>query len=715
MMWFLGLFVGVTLLGAAFLIWMYHNTDIPDPNEFAEAQSSIVYYSDGETELARFTGGYNRESVSLDQVPDHVQHAILAAEDRDFYNNPGVSLTGTLRAMWSNVTSGEIRGGGSTITQQYVKNYFLTHEQSLARKLDEALIAVKIENQLSKEEILESYLNTIYFGRGAYGIQTASQAFFDKDVEALTVAEGAFLATVINAPSYYDPAMAEGNQGSAESRFGYVINGMVSSGWLGQADADEVEFPEIQEPSPVSANTGTEGYIAQEVRTELVEDVGISEADIDRGGLRVVTTIDPQHQAAAEDAVNELMPDTEEFPDAEDLHAGVVAVRPGDGAITALYGGQDYEERSFNNVTDARLQAGSLFKVFTLVGALQNDITTMATYPGDSPMTFTVEGQSEPYEVNNFGLISWPVQDLRAHLAQSTNTSFVMLNEEIGPEATREAAVQLGLPEDTVGLGDDLSNVLGSAAPSPLEMTNAYAAIAAEGELSESYIISEVTSVTGDFDYEASPDVDEAIDGDIAIDVTEAMTHVMTEGTGVNAGEMGRPTAGKSGTSENNVSAWFSGFTPQLAGTAVLYRDDGTVEMHDIAGLEQITGGGIPAQIWGEFMRDALDGEEVLEFPERVGVNDNVVPTQSPTPTMTSEPTTEEPTTDEPTTEDPTTEDPTTEDPTTTEPDPDPTEPDPTPTPTDPEPTPTPTPTDPEPTDPEDPDPDDPEDADEDE
>ncbi|NLG22410.1 MAG: penicillin-binding protein [Actinomycetales bacterium] len=680
----LGLGVAGVVLGGVALAIIYSRTEIPQPNEFATSESSILYYSDGETELARFTGGYNRESVPLSQVPDHVQKAMLAAEDRTFFENRGVSLTGTARALWRNLTSDSTEGG-STITQQYVKNYFLSHEQTLTRKFNEVLIAVKIDRELSKEQILENYLNTIYFGRGAYGIQTASQAYFAKDVADLTIAEGAFLTGVTNAPSLFDPAYQEGNQERAEARVDYIINGMVEEGWLSAEEAATVEFPEINDPQPTTATTGTEGYIATQVRHELVNEIGIAEEDIDRGGLRIVTTIDQQHQEAAEAAVADNLP---EEPD--DLKVGLVATRPGDGAITAMYGGADYSTEQLNTTTDAHLQAGSLFKIFTLIGAVEDGISTESVFAGPSPMEFQIEGQDEPYEVRNFRDAQYGQVDLREATAHSVNTIYVQLNEEIGPERTREVAEQLGLPEDTPGLDNELSNVLGPAAPTVLEMSTAYSVIAAQGELAEPYLVSAVTSENGVYDYEHTVDTDEVVDPDVTADVTEAMTHVITDGSGVSAGDLGRPAAGKSGTSENNKSAWFNGFVPQLTGTVGMYQGDGTVAMQDIGEFDQITGGTYPARIWGDFMRNALEGEPIEEFPERVGLGDEVEQTVEPT-TDDQQETTAEPTTDdqqETTAEPTTTEEPTTDEPTTTEPpEPTTTEPAPPPTTEPPEPT----------------------------
>ncbi|GAA5159925.1 transglycosylase domain-containing protein [Ornithinimicrobium tianjinense] len=679
LLWVLGLgLLGVAVAAGAFA-FAYTRTQIPEPNDFADAQSTILYYADGETELARFTGGYDRENVTLDQVPDHVQKAVLAAEDRSFYENEGVSITGTLRGLYRSLR-GQGLQSGSTITQQYVKNYYLTADQTLTRKVKEMVISVKIDNEQSKDQILENYLNTIYFGRGAYGIETASQAYFDKDVSELSVEEGAFLASVMNAPSLFDPDYADGNEERARARVDYVLDGMVDQGWLDAAARDAATFPEIGEPEPATAARGVDGYVAQLVRAELRDRLELDDAAIDSSGLRVTTTIVKKHQDAAKAAVKEFMPTGE---GTDDLSAGLTAVRPADGAITAMYGGADYQKTQLNAATDARVQAGSLFKPVTLVAAVAAGVDTLTTFPGPSPMTFGVGGGT--VDVRNFRDVSFGTLDLRVALAESVNTIYVQLNEEIGPEKTVQAAIDLGLPEDTPGLGTDLTNVLGTASPTLVQMTNAYATLAAEGERSSTYLVAEVVDRTGATTYEAEPETEEGIDRDVAVDVTDAMTYVMTQGSGLGAGDIGRPSAGKSGTSENNVSAWFDGFVPQLAAGVVMYKGDGTVPMQNVAGLDQVTGGTFPAQIWGEFMRRAMDGEEVVPFPERVGVGEllntteapQVEPTteapspttsEEPTETTSAEPTTPEPTTPEPTTPEPTTPEPTTPEPTTPEP-----------------------------------------------
>src|SRR5690606_29713851 len=326
------------------------------------------------------------------------------------------------------------------------------------------------------------------------------------------------LASVINAPSLFDPFYAEGNQARAEERFAYVIDGMVSEGWLDPAEAERTTFPEILEPQPTSASQGVEGYIANEVRRELVQRHDVPEQAIDLGGLRITTTIEKKHQDAAVAAVAEGVPTGE---NTEDLQVGLVAVRPGDGAITAMYGGEDYSQRQLNNATDARLQAGSLFKVYALLAAVDDGISTLTRFPGPSPMYFTVEGESEPYEVNNFRNEQFGEIDLRTATAFSVNTVYVQLNELVGPERTRQMAVTAGLPENTPGLTDDLSNVLGPAAPTVKEMANSYATVAAQGERATPYLVRSLTSVNGAYEFDVEPDTEQVINPDVTADVVD--------------------------------------------------------------------------------------------------------------------------------------------------------------------------------------------------
>jgi membrane peptidoglycan carboxypeptidase len=649
-------------LGCVGVAIAYATIDPPKPNQLADAQASIMYYDDGKTELARISDvNGNRESVDLKAIPDHVQKAVIAAEDRSFYSNNGVSPTGIARAIWDGLRGSTTQSGGSTITQQYVKNYFLTQDKSLTRKGKEIIISVKIDQQQSKGEVLQNYLNTIYYGRGAYGIQTASKAYFGKDAGQLTIAEGAVLASVINAPSLYDPALGQKQQDNLRNRFAYVLDGMVSQGWLSQAERGTISaVPQTLPPQPNKALAGPNGYLVNEVRKHLVSDLKLSDNDIDRGGLRITTTISKQAQDAALAAIDK------DFPkDAKDVYAGLAAVRPGDGAIVAMYGGADYQARQYNATTDAVMQAGSTMKPFALVAALQQGVSTKTRFDGNSPLV--VPGLGREGGISNESNTDYGMVDLRRATAKSINTVFVGLNQRIGPKATREAAVAAGIPANTPGLGDDLTNVLGTSSPHVLDVANAYATIAAQGQRATPYLIAAVTSEQVNIDFKAPKQLREAFAKDIAADVIDAMKQVTAPGgTGARAADIGRPVAAKTGTSEEHKSVWFTAIVPQLSVSIGMYRDVGGVPqpLENITGINELSGNSIPLSIYRDFITAALKGVPAQDFPPRVGIGDTKV--AAPSTTITVPPSTS--TATQPTTTTPTTTTPTTTAPTTTTP-----------------------------------------------
>ena len=469
--------LGLFLLGLLGLGVAYAVTDVPQPNELATAQASIVYYADGKSELARLSDAEgNRESVSLDKVPDHMQKAMLAAEDQDFYQNNGISPTGIARAVWVAVKGGEATQGGSTITQQYVKNYFLTADRTLERKARELLIAVKIDQQQSKDEILENYLNTIYYGRGAYGIQSAAKAYFNKDVSELTVAESAFLASVIRGPSLYDPGLGENQQANAEERSGFILDAMVENGWLDQQERDAAEFPEVVAYKQ-RTQSGPSGYIVQMVKNELVSKHDLTEADIDRGGLRITSTVERPKQLAMQEAVAEERPE-----DTPSVHVGMASIKPGDGGIVAVYGGEDYSKRQQNAATQDKMQAGSTFKIFTLIAALQSgDVSLKSRFDGDSPRYFEEfadesadSAAARRGRVKNFGDRSFGRIDLRRATGQSVNTVYAELNLLADPEKTMKAAQDAGVRSK---LEPNVANVLGTDYVTVMDMASAFATI----------------------------------------------------------------------------------------------------------------------------------------------------------------------------------------------------------------------------------------------
>ncbi len=625
------------VLGAAGVAVAYVRTDIPKPNEMVNTQVSIVYYADGKTELDRIAvADGNRESVPLSKVPKAVQQAHLAAEDRSFYDNNGISVSGILRAVKTSVT-GEAQVGGSTITQQYVKNYFLSQDRTLTRKAKEIILAVKIDGQYGKDQILEDYLNTIYYGRGAYGIQSAARAYFNKDVSKLTVPEGAVLASVINAPSLYDPSRGADAKANLEKRYAYVLDGMVSQGWLTAAErAKYTELPTIRAFKGNNFSSGSTGYITAAVKTDLLS-TGLTEADIEKGGLRITTTIDQKSQAAAVKAMKDNLPDK--------VTGGLVAMVPGDGAVRAMYGGADYGKSQLNTATQAILQGASNFKPFAVLAAVREGISTKTKFNGDSPQD--ISGQT----VTNFGGRSYGQVDMTRMIGRSINTAFVNLNDRITPARTRQAAIDAGIPITTPGLDTSLTNVLGSASPHVIDMATAYSTIAGQGERAKAYLITKVTSTTSSYVYDAQPAPKRAFDTDVTADVTDAMTYTVKDGgTATKLQRLGRPVAGKTGTSSFAKSIWFTGFVPQLTVSVGMYKPDAQGNPLTLTNAEDtnLTGGTVPADVFYDFMKVALDGVKIEQFPKRVGVGDdkvNVRPTSTYSPPPVTQQTSQAPST----------------------------------------------------------------------
>lgn len=594
-----GFVAGSTLFAIA-----YFTVSIPDPNAYVNSQSTIIQYANGE-EIGRI-GAQNRTIVSLAKIPLHLREAVMAAEDRDFYTNRAFSPVGILRALKNNLLGGSLQGG-STITQQYAKTAFLTSERTIQRKIKELVISIKLENQLSKDEILENYLNTIYFGRGSYGVQTAAQQYFNRSVDQLSISQSVVLASILRSPGLYDPAFNKDNGPRLEKRFTYVVKGMVEKGWLTDNVAAKLKMPYISPRATSGSLSGPKGHIIEAVRKDLIK-FGFTEDQIMVGGLIVKTTIVQQAQQSAVDAVNKEAPT--KAPD--NLHIGLVAIRPGTGEIVAMYGGKDYLARQLNDATQSIAQAGSTFKPFALVAALEQGIPLTSMWNGDSPQTFDDAGK--PYPVANYGLEGWGQISLTSATAHSVNTVFVPLGIKVGPDNVVDAARRAGIPE-SVAMVPTPSVVLGVASPHVLDVASAYATFAANGIYAKPYLISQVLGSNKGVLYEAKPQTQEVFSADVMADLTYALKNVVTTGSGFAALKLGRPAAGKTGTSQSNASAWFSAYTPQLAASVAFFRDDATQSLKGIGGLTSVTGGSFPARIWTAFMKGALKGEPTLEFP----------------------------------------------------------------------------------------------------
>jgi membrane peptidoglycan carboxypeptidase len=592
------------IAGSVLFALAYFTVDIPDANAYVNSQSTIIQYSNGE-EIGR-VGTQNRQIVPLAKIPLNVRYAVLAAEDRGFYSNKAFSVTGILRAVVNNLRGGALQGG-STITQQYAKTAFLTPSRTIQRKIKELVIAIKLENQLSKDQIFESYLNTIYFGRGSYGVMTASQQYFNRNVDQLTNSQAAVIASILRSPGLYDPVFKEGNAERLANRFEYVKNNMVEAGWLDEKDAAKMKLPAVAPRSTSGQLSGPKGHIIEAVQKELAK-LGFSQDQLLVGGLVIKTTLDQKAQQAAVDAVNKFYP--AKAP--ADLRIGLVAIRPGTGEILAMYGGRDYLERQLNDATQSIAQAGSTFKPFALVAALEQGIPLTSMWNGDSPQTFDDAGK--PYEVFNYGNEGWGQTDLMNATRHSINTIFVPLGIKVGPTNVADVARRAGIPE-SVAMMPTPSLVLGTSSPHVIDVANAYATFAAQGIKSKPFLVTQVLGSNKGVLYEATPQTQEVFSKEVMADLTYALKGTITGGTGAAALALGRPAAGKTGTSQSNASAWFSAYTPQIAASVAFFRDNATQTLNGIGGMTSLTGGSFPARIWTQFMKGALKGEPVMDFP----------------------------------------------------------------------------------------------------
>jgi len=579
-------------------------TNVPTPNELATSEATIVYYADGKNEVGRL-GEATRRSVTLDDIPVDVQQAVLAAEDRDFYNHGGISPIGIARAAFNNVTGGNTQGG-STITQQYAKIAYLSQDRTWTRKINEALLAFKLETVVSKDQILEDYLNTIYFGRNANGIEAASIAYFGKNVNELDFTEGAVLASVIKSPSTF--ALDE-NIKELRGRWNYVLDSMVETGAISQKQRDSTAFPEILPLKQGDRLGGQVGFLLTAVEQQLLAQ-GFDEEEIQRGGLTVISSFDRRAQRAAQRAVKNNGPES----GTEGLRIGLAAVRPGTGEVLAMYGGSDFIQDQINNATRPFAQAGSTFKPFALAAALEQGIPLQSLWNGDSPST--VNG----YTFSNYGDNSYGTVSLLQATELSINSAYVELEADIGVGSVAEAALGAGIPADTPGMNLDsldLTFVLGTASPSGLNVATAYATFADGGTRTGNTFITKVTGSNGGLLYEYEAESTSVFDADIANTVNYALQKVVTAGTAKAAQALGRPAGAKTGTTDDNKSAWFAGYTPQIAAAVLMAKEDAEgipISMSGTGGLRTVTGGSFPAAIWTAFMKDALKKEPIVEF-----------------------------------------------------------------------------------------------------
>ncbi|MEU7328319.1 transglycosylase domain-containing protein [Streptomyces parvus] len=621
----LGTLAGLVVLLGAGIFAAYRLVDIPAANAAATAQSNVYLYSDGSV-IAR-DGDVNREKVRLSQVPPTVQHAVLAAEDRDFYSDDrAVDVKAMIRAGWNTVT-GKGKQGGSTITQQYVKNYYLGQERTVLRKAKEAIIAVKLNREETKDQIFEGYLNTSYFGRNAYGIQAASQAYYGKNVEELTTAEGAYLASLLNAPSAYDVVAHPDSRPAAQRRWNYVLNGMVKERWLTAAERATTRFPTPGEAKPPNGLSGQRGYIVQAVEDYLNRRGILDPKTLATGGYRITTTLDKAKQDAFVKAVTDNVMSKTSSDRAADrnVRVGGASIVPETGKVVALYGGIDYTKQYVSNATRRDYQVGSVFKPFVLTSAVVNDSTTQdgrritpnTVYDGTNKRTVVGVQGSTDYAPANEDDVDYGDITVRIATDKSVNSVYAQMAQDVGPAKVRETAIALGIPADTPDLTAAPSIALGTANASVLDMAEAYATLADHGRHGGHVLVEKVTKDGAEIELPERT-TEQAVSREAADTTTAVLRSVVEGGTGTAAQTVGRPAVGKTGTAEEDRAAWFAGYTPDLASVvAVMGQNPDTgaqTPLYGALGLARVNGGGVPAETWAAYTEAALRSSPVQEF-----------------------------------------------------------------------------------------------------
>ncbi|MFF8971548.1 transglycosylase domain-containing protein [Streptomyces sp. NPDC014995] len=620
--------LGTLVLGGLLLVGLfylgYSTVKIPPANALATKQSNVYLYADG-TEIAR-DGAVNRENVGLAQISKAAQHAVLAAEDRDFYTESAVDPKAMIRAGW-NTAMGKGKQSGSTITQQYVKNYYLGQEQTVTRKVKEFFIAIKLDRNQSKARILEGYLNTSYFGRNAYGMQAAAQAYYGIDAAELTAAQGAYLAALLNAPSEYDVIAHPENKAAAQARWNYVLDGMVTKGWLSESARKGMAFPTPRETSGTDTGmSGQRGYIVRALKDYLIQNKIVDEGQLDAGGYRITTTLEKKKQDAFVDAVNDQLMDKLDKDRKVDTYvrAGGAAVDPKTGKVLAMYGGVDYIKQYTNNATRRDFQVGSTFKPFVFTSAVENGsetqdgrtITPNTIYDGTNRRP--VQGWSGGYDPANEDDVSYGDITVREATDKSVNSVYAQMAVDVGPAKVKQTAIELGLPAGTPELQPYPSIALGVATASVLDMAEAYATLANHGRHGNYTMIEKITKDGSDVVELPARKSSQVISREAADTTTSVLRSVVQNGTATAAQAAGRPAAGKTGTAEEDTAAWFAGYTPDLATVVAVMGQDPVTAAHKslygAMGLPRINGGGAPTEIWAQFTEEALKDTPVTDF-----------------------------------------------------------------------------------------------------
>jgi penicillin-binding protein 1A len=581
--------------------------DMPQLDDYSSAelaQTSIVYDANGNV-VDELYGVQNRFVVPLDNINPNLREAVVAIEDHRFYEHRGLDFEAIVRAALENIESLSIQEGGSTITQQLIKNTFIAQEQrmipSFQRKFAEASLAWQYEKEHSKQEILEQYLNTVYFGANAYGAEAAAKTYFDKKAADLTLPESALIAGIIQLPGVYDPFL---DPETAEERRNVVLDRMLEYGYITKEEHDEAVKSDLTLSRGRVEHVNDNEYFLNAVRRELADEYG--DEMVYEGGLEIHTTLDPQLQEMANTAVDSIV-----NPEAGDPSAALVSVDPATGAVRAMVGGSDFNQVKFNLATQAHRQAGSSFKPFVYAEAIEQGISPETKYVSEH-LEVDMGPYERPYVVDNYDFIERGPITLKRAVEDSDNTVFVQLALDLGLKNVVEKAHEMGITSEVEAYPSTAIGGLGEGV-TPLEMASAYSTLPNQGVHMKPFLVQRVTKEENGEEVvvqEHRLTEEQALTRDEAAVITQALRGVITDGTAsyyhdLDA-EIGRPSAGKTGTTNNFVDAWFIGFIPQLTTSVWVGYPDERRPMVNINGLSQINGENYPLDIWSLYMQDAV-------------------------------------------------------------------------------------------------------------
>ncbi|MCX4408626.1 MULTISPECIES: transglycosylase domain-containing protein [unclassified Streptomyces] len=645
----------------------YTMVGVPNPNDTALAQNNVFYWSDG-TQMAATGGQTNRQIVGPEEIPKDMKNAVVSAENATFYKDRGVDPKGIARAFVNMARGGETQGG-STITQQYVKNTYLSQDQTVSRKFKELFISIKVNSKLSKDQILAGYLNTAFYGRNAYGIQAAAQAYFGVNASKLNTEQCVFLASVLKGPNLYNPdggvgalASQEENTKRVKDRWKWILDREVTVGNMTQAERNKItEFPMPKKAT--STLSGQTGYLVDIAKEYVAKKAGITPEQLEKGGYRISTTFDKTKVTELEKAVKATKKsflDTKARPKTDkDVQFGAASVDPKTGAIVALYGGDGFDKGHYsNNANTTGVPVGSTWKPFVLASAMEygtvksdwQPISPMTRYNGNDLLVIKdqngnpIMDGNQPFRQKNEGTKAWGMVTLKKAMEQSINTPFVQLGIDTGLDNTRKVAKSVGILEDSFDKGNyrNASFSLGTSTPSAIRMADAYGTFAASGSHFEPYSVSKVLKDGKPLSQFAPPTKLKAMSEDVANNVTDVLQNVVQNGTGTKVANMGFPVAGKTGTTDKNKSAWFVGYTRELSTAVTLFRSDPKTSklesMNGTGGVASVHGGDIPAQVWRDYMAVALKNSKHEPFPKAGKVGEILNPSPSPSPTPSTSP-----------------------------------------------------------------------------